>query len=153
MVVRGRAIPSDGDTLRVFGHARPIRLAGSDAPEATQQCWLANGSPWQCGAWARATLAELLSTGPVECRVLGRDRFDRDLATCSVGPLDLDSAMIERGAALAYRGPVPADRRAAQGRYRALEAGAAVARRGLHQGRFDHPQDYRRQDSGRRGAA
>jgi len=124
----------DGDTLRA-GSQR-IRLSGIDAPELAQTCRDARGQAWSCGAAARSRLAALVAQGGVTCTKRGEDRYGRMLATCSAaGIADIGEAMVRDGHALNY------------GRYTSGYAGAErearVARRGLWQGEFDNPEDWR----------
>lgn len=63
----GHAIAVSGNTLAIDG--RDIQIAGVVAPKADAVCRLQNGLPWNCGADARHVLAEILSTGPVTCRL------------------------------------------------------------------------------------
>ncbi len=86
----------DGDTLAI-GAAR-IRLFGIDAPERGQPC--RDGS--DCGAQARTYLETLIGGRPVSCREEDVDRYGRIVATCFVGDLDLNRAMVRGGHALPY---------------------------------------------------
>ncbi|ANU08451.1 thermonuclease family protein [Paraurantiacibacter namhicola] len=96
-VYSGSAVAVDGDTIRI-GEER-IRLVGIDAPEASQFCER-GGVQWQCGADAIALLEALLERGRIECRQIGRDIYQRVLATCSVGRLDLAGEMVGSGLAI-----------------------------------------------------
>jgi len=87
----GRADVIDGDTLRVAG--RTVRLLHIDAPETDQPG----------GAAATARLTKLTQGRRVACRREGTDAYDRDLAFCRVGELDLGVAMVAAGRAAAYR--------------------------------------------------
>ena len=129
----------DGDTLRVENplksDARRIRLSGIDAPELAQTCRDARGQTWSCGAAARAHLAALVAQG-VTCPGTGDDRYGRMLATCSAaGIADIGGAMVRDGYAVNY-GRYTAD-------YAGAERQARAARRGLWQGEFDNPEDWR----------
>ena len=113
----------DGDTLHVDG--KKIRLTGIDAPELSQTCRDAQAREWPCGQAAKARLIELVSRGEVACSARGRDRYGRTLALCSAG-----------GHAVDYR-RYSSD-------YLAAEREARAARRGLWQGGFENPEDWRR---------
>lgn len=124
----------DGDTLRAEGQR--IRLSGIDAPELAQTCRDARGRAWSCGAASHSRLAALVAQGGVTCAKRGEDRYGRMLATCSAnGVADIGEAMVRDGHALNY------------GRYTSDYAGpereARAARRGLWQGEFDNPEDWR----------
>lgn len=120
----------DGDTLRL-GTQR-VRLTGIDAPELDQTCTDAMGAQYACGTQAKAVLAGLVGGGEVSCVRSGRDRYGRTLATCTSAGRDLAEAMAEAGWAVAE-----ADHALA-----ALSARAAG--RGIWQGRFEDPAQWRR---------
>lgn len=124
---------TDGDSIRV-GSER-IRLHGIDAPELAQDCLDARGRAWACGQWARTQLREITRGKRLNCTRLDTDRFGRTIATCFAGGQDIAQAMVERGAAVAFR-RYGLD-------YVAAEEAARVARRGIWAGRFQHPDDWR----------
>ncbi len=119
----------DGDTLDVAGLR--IRLAGIDAPELQQTCGTPAGGTWSCGIAARQALRDL-AAGPVNCTPSGSDRYGRTLATCRSAGRDVAGALVEAGLALGGE------------TYRREEGAARAAGRGLWQGRFDTPADWRR---------
>jgi endonuclease YncB( thermonuclease family) len=121
----------DGDSLRAGGEN--IRLIGIDAPELRQTCRDAQGDEWLCGRAAKARLAALVSGGNVACAARGHDRYGRTLAVCSAaGVADLGAALVREGHAVDYGG------------YFSAEQEARQARRGLWDGTFERPQDWRR---------
>lgn len=98
-VVEGPGRVFDGDSLLVGGEQ--IRLEGIDAPELGQTCGSA-GREWDCGRVAAAALARLAGREPIRCAVLGRDRYDRMLATCSARGRELNAEMVRLGLAWAF---------------------------------------------------
>jgi endonuclease YncB( thermonuclease family) len=121
----------DGDSLRAG--KENIRLIGIDALELHQTCRDARGGDWACGREAKARLAALVSGGNVACTERGRDRYGRTLAVCQAdGIADLGAALVREGHAVDYGGYADAEREARQ------------ARRGLWDGSFERPQDWRR---------
>jgi endonuclease YncB( thermonuclease family) len=125
----------DGDSLRAG--EQNIRLIGIDAPERHQTCRDARNREWACGAAATARLGELVAHGKVACTPHGRDRYGRTLAVCAAGGIaDIGRTMVREGYAVNYSFD-------AQG-YAAEEDEARAAGRGLWQGAFERPQDYRR---------
>ena len=96
--VAGVASVIDGDTLEI--HGQRIRLHGIDAPESRQLCRL-DGKPWQCGKDAANALADKIARRPVSCEGLGRDRYKRIIARCTVAGEDLEKWMVANGLALA----------------------------------------------------
>ena len=128
----------DAETLRVNGEL--YRLAGIDAPEAGQHCVL-NGRLYPCGEIAKAGLMDLVAGASVTCRALagsaaaGSGADGAVPAHCFSDGYDLSEGMAYTGWAMAD----PLDGEA----YRALEADAAEAGRGLWRGSFVKPWDWR----------
>lgn len=135
----GRAHAVDGDTLDI-GDER-IRLIGIDAPEDGQTCQAA-GEEWRCGDAATATLATMIGMAEVRCEVYGRDRYQRALAVCYAGEVDLNGAMVRSGSALAW---YPEHSAVAGPSYAAEQATAKAARAGMWRGEFTPPWEWRRQ--------
>ena len=73
---------------------------------------------------------------PVTCTVRNVDRYGRFIAVCHQGGVDLNAWMVSAGHALAYR-RYNTD-------YIAQEATARADARGLWQGTFDVPWEWRR---------
>lgn len=127
----------DGDSLAVRSDdARlTIRLSGVDAVEYRQLCTRA-GKDWPCGWHARSALERLAEGGPLLCALSAKDRYGRTLATCRTAPvpngLDLGGEMVRLGWAVAIGDS-----------YIAEEWEARVARRGIWQGGFATPADWR----------
>lgn len=128
LVVAGETRVVDGDSLQVAG--REIRLAGIDAPEFRQTCLGPRGEE-PCGRKARDALVRLVGTGPIDCTVVDRDRYDRDVALCRIAGRDVNAEMVRQGHAVAY------------GRFETEEAEARTARRGVWATRFERPADWR----------
>ncbi|ADH62505.1 Excalibur domain protein [Allomeiothermus silvanus DSM 9946] len=133
--VVGRASVVDGDTLEIQGVR--IRLWGVDAVESSQTCLDAGGKPWPCGRRAALALSDFLGQRTVSCQRRDTDRYGRTVAVCRVGGVEINRWLVEQGWALAYLqygGRVYLDaQREAQG-----------ARRGVWQGSFQPPWEYRR---------
>lgn len=127
----------DGDSLivRLDGARVTIRLTGIDAVEYRQLCTRV-GVPWPCGREARQALERLAGRGPLHCTLTAKDRYDRTLASCRTAPfpkgVDLGAEMVRQGWAVA-----------SDTEYRGEEAGAEAARRGIWQGGFTAPADWR----------
>jgi endonuclease YncB( thermonuclease family) len=129
----GPARVIDGDTLSVAGTR--MRLVGIDAPEGPQGCQARDQRPYHCGLEAIQELARLIGTQAVHCRQAGWDaRWRGPLVVCQAGKTDLNREMVRSGWAIAYRG----------GDYQQEQSEARAARRGLWQGPFQPPEEWRR---------
>ncbi|MCW2307625.1 thermonuclease family protein [Rhodobium gokarnense] len=127
--VAGTPYVADGDSL-TFGDER-VRLLGIDAPELRQDCSNDAGA-YPCGRRARDALAELVNGGYVSCRISGRDRYDRGLGWCRRDGVLLNREMVRSGWATA------------DWRFLVEETEARLAGRGIWQGPFQSPRDWRR---------
>ena len=129
----GPVVVVDGDSLRLDG--RNVRLHGIDAPELHQSCQQANGNSYSCGRDAKAYLHKLIAGRNVDCTLVDVDRYDRDVAVCKAGDINLNSAIVSGGWALAYRrhslNYIKAERQARQ------------RQKGIWRGKFENPQDWR----------
>jgi endonuclease YncB( thermonuclease family) len=126
----GAARAIDGDSLRLAGEE--LRLQGLDAPESRQNCTDATGRSVDCGRASRRALEALLSRGLVTCDIGKIDRYGRGLAQCRQGETDINATLVREGHAVAYGG------------YRAEEAEAKAAGRGLWALQFERPETWRR---------
>jgi endonuclease YncB( thermonuclease family) len=123
----------DADTIEITGTR--IRLNGIDAPESSQLCQRANGTDYRCGQQASLALSDWIGRRTVRCTKTGIDRWQRVLARCAVGGVDMQDWLVRRGHALAYR-RYSSD-------YIAAEAVASAERAGVWQGQFDMPWEWR----------
>ena len=131
-VVAGFAQAIDGDSIRLDGH--DIRISGIDAPEPRQTC-LVHSDPYPCGDVASRALGNMVAGRLVTCRVSGRDRYGRRLASCETGGEDIGAVLVSRGFAVAY------------GRYESEEAGARRRKLELWSGSFERPSEWRKAHS------
>lgn len=121
----------DGDTLGADGER--LRIEGIDAPELSQVCKAADGSPYACGEEARRALIAIVSGRGFECSGTRRDRYGRLLVVCKRGLDDLGDLLVRTGSVVA------------DGRYLASETEARRAGEGIWRGDFERPADWRRQ--------
>jgi endonuclease YncB( thermonuclease family) len=140
--VSGTPLVLDGDTIDINGVR--VRLFGIDAPERGQLCERADGSRYDCGQKARESLLAAIDNGAVRCTRRDVDPYGRMVAVCSNRQGDLGAMLVEEGAALAYRHY--------SNDYVDEEAKAQAARRGLWQGRFEAPWDYRHNGSAKKAS-
>ena len=138
----GDFIAVDGDSLRKGN--QDYRLHAIDAPELHQMCEDGSGATYPCGRQAQAALRRLVSSGSVTCRVIENDRYGRLVAICRAGKIDINDEMVRQGWALAYR-QHGLD-------YIGAEAEAKAGRRGIWQGRFEMPEDWRAGHRARTGS-
>lgn len=76
-------------------------------------------------------MARLLAGGPVVCQPDGYDQYGRVLATCRVGAQDLGATLVGEGLAVS------------SGDYGREEASAKAARKGIWDGGFEQPRQWR----------
>jgi endonuclease YncB( thermonuclease family) len=127
----------DGDTLAIG--ATKVRLEGIDAPETDQVCLNANGAHWACGIDARDQLVAHIAGRDIDCSSHGTDVYRRTLAICYLAGEDLNGWLVQHGWALAYVKYSSA--------YRQIEEDARVNQRGLWQGAFIAPWDWRHRNN------
>jgi endonuclease YncB( thermonuclease family) len=140
--IEGKVTVVDGDTLRMGDHT--VRLWGVDAPAAQQICQL-DGKPWACGDASRAALAGYVANRRVHCDVIGNDDAttadaSARVARCRIGHKELNGWLVQEGWAL----DTPKFDTARE--YTHLQNDAALARRGLWQGQFVEPWEWRVDD-------
>ena len=96
----GKAKVIDGDTIHI--NKNKIRLHAIDAPETNQTC-KKNSKNWNCGVESTNFLKDLIDNNKIECITKGKDRYNRFIGVCYKDNLDLNSAMVLNGWAIAYR--------------------------------------------------
>ena len=124
----GQARALDGDSLRIGNDE--LRLWGIDAPEFKQECKGAQGK-YLCGREAQKQLRVLIENSVLSCKGLGRDKYDRLLAVCRKGNIDINAELVRNGFAYAYGG------------YQSEENQAKRAKRGVWAGNNERPKAYR----------
>lgn len=127
----------DGDTLAIG--ATKVRLEGIDAPETDQVCLNANGVHWACGIDARDQLMTHIAVREINCISHGTDAYRRTLATCYLAGENLNGWLVQQGWALAYVKYSSA--------YRQVEEDARANQRGIWQGAFIAPWDWRHRNN------
>ena len=124
----------DGDTLYLNG--TKIRLHGIDAPETRQECQDKDDASYLCGEASTEALRALVGSQPVRCENDKKDKYNRVLAVCYAGNINLNAETVRQGWALAYR-------RYSED-YVSAEDEAQAAKRGMWVGEFDKPWEWRR---------
>nr|WP_192359626.1 thermonuclease family protein [Mesorhizobium mediterraneum] len=134
--LEGRASVIDGDTVEIAGQR--IRFSGIDAPESRQYCSDAKGFDYPCGRRAAQALDEFLAASrPLQCSFVDRDRYSRLVGNCDrADGRSVQRWLVEQGFALDWP-------RYSNGAFAAEQVSAKAAHRGVWQGRFDQPWDWR----------
>ena len=127
----------DGDTLAIG--ATKVRLEGIDAPETDQYCINATGVRWTCGIEARDKLVAHVAGREITCTSSGIDAYKRTLGACRLNGEDLNRWMVQEGWALAYVKYSSV--------YIGAEEDARTHQRGLWQGAFIAPWDWRHRNT------
>lgn len=92
----------DGDSI-VIDNIK-VRLQGIDAPELKQRCNnKVTHKLYACGEGSKSYLITLINYNTVKCLKEGIDRYNRVLAYCYVGEINLNKEMVSSGNAVAYR--------------------------------------------------
>lgn len=126
---------SDGDSFAIG--KRRLRLEDIDAPELDQNCTAANGQSWPCGKAAKASLEKLLLSPGLTCATGVADQFGRGIATCAVaGMPDIGAEQVRVGMAVSHE-------YMAMRRYGTEEDEARTEKRGIWQGEFTLPSEWR----------
>ena len=91
----------DGDTIIL--NSEKIRFYGIDTPEIKQTCTDNYGHTYSCGIRAKLELEKIIGSRKVSCIKKTKDRYKRFISICYVDENDINSLMVKRGWALAYR--------------------------------------------------
>lgn len=118
---------SDGDSGRCVtadGERHRVRLAGIDAGEVSPftRC-RQRPNVWACSTVARTTAAQAtsrarqLTANGARCTLTDRDRYQRNVAVCTVNGRDLGGILVREGLAISepnYGDPYRAEEQEAQ---------------------------------------
>ena len=124
----------DGDTIIL--NSEKIRLYGIDTPEIKQTCTDNYGHTYLCGVKAKLELEKIIGSRKVSCIKKTKDRYKRSISICYVDENDINSLMVKRGWALAYR--------KYSKKYVKDEAIAKLNDAGMWSGKFIAPWKWRR---------
>ena len=123
----------DGDTIYIY--SIKIRLKDIDAPEMKQKC-KRNKVDYFCGVESKNQLKKKIDKSKIKCISSGKDRYNRYLATCFRGNINLNKWMVKNGFAVAYRRYSKS--------YVADENFAKEEKLGLWRGTFVKPEKWRK---------
>lgn len=127
----------NGDTISIGG--KYIKFFGVDAAVANQTCADKNGRSYKCGQEAATWLKSWITDYDVECRIVKRDAKGNMMGVCFLGEYDIGAAIVNAGWAVA-------DTRITD-IYLPYQQQAQSNRRGLWQGQFYMPSDWRKLQS------
>lgn len=132
----GRATVIDGDTIEISGQR--VRFNGIDAPESKQSCKNSKGKPYACGRVAANALDKFLSASrPVSCQFVEWDQYGRFVGNCArADGKSVQEWLVQNGHALDWP-------RYSSGAFAAQEATAKALKRGVWQGDFQRPWEWR----------
>ncbi len=140
--ISGNAKIIDGDTIKI--NSKKIRLHGIDAPEFKQMCkkpyltiiFLTFTKDYPCGKISTQKLQKKINNKVITCKILDIDRYKRLIGECYKRNLNLNSWLVSNGYAVAYR--------KYSKKYISNEINAKNEKKGLWQGKFEMPWEFRR---------
>ena len=140
--ISGNAKIIDGDTIKI--NSKKIRLHGIDAPEFNQMCkkpyltiiFFTFTKDYPCGKISTQKLQKKINNKAITCKILDIDRYNRLIGECYKRNLNLNSWLVSNGYAVAYR--------KYSKKYISNEINAKNEKKGLWQGKFEMPWDFRR---------
>ena len=140
--ISGNAQIIDGDTIKI--NSKKIRLYGIDAPEFMQMCkkpylkiiFFTFTKDYPCGKISTQKLQKKINNKVITCKILDIDRYKRLIGECYKRNLNLNSWLVSNGYAVAYR--------KYSKKYISNEINAKNEKKGLWQGKFEMPWDFRR---------
>ena len=140
--ISGNAQIIDGDTIKI--NSKKIRLHGIDAPEFKQKCkkpyltiiFFTFTKDYPCGKISTQKLQKKINNKVITCKILDVDRYKRFIGECYKRNLNLNSWLVSNGYAVAYR--------KYSKKYISNEINAKNEKKGLWQGKFEMPWDFRR---------
>lgn len=124
-LIAGIPAVHDGDTYRINGTR--VRLWGVDSPELDQTC--RRPETYACGVTARDALIAWVAGREMACTPTGGKSYDRVVAWCEVGGIDVGAWLVSNGWACDW--PQYSD-----GAYADEQREAAAADRGIWSGPF-----------------
>ena len=140
--ISGNAQIVDGDTIKI--NSKRIRLYGIDAPEIKQMCkkpyltiiFFTFTKDYPCGKISTQKLEKKINNKVITCKILDIDRYKRLIGECFKRNLNLNSWLVSNGYAVAYR--------KYSKKYISNEINAKNEKKGIWQGKFEMPWDFRR---------
>ena len=140
--VTGYAKVTDGDTIKI--DTFKIRLDGIDAPEKKQKCKRPNFTifmftfyeDYSCGQKSTEALIKKINDQKITCKIFDVDYFKRLIGECYKRKTNLNAWLVSNGHAVAFR--------KYSKKYVSEEILAKQEKKGMWQGKFEMPWDYRK---------
>ena len=142
--ISGYAKITDGDTIKI--DTFKIRLDGIDAPEKKQLCQkpyltiiiFTFFEDYPCGLKSTEALKKKINNQKVTCKISDIDYFKRLIGECYKRKVNLNSWLVLNGHAFAFR--------KYSKKYVSQELQAKENKKGMWQGKFEYPWDYRKKN-------
>ena len=119
-----------------------LKLYAIDGPDPGQTCKDSRGQNYPCGMMSKEALERLVLGKRVICTPVGSDGVHNYIVTCRIGQEDVGAAMVLSGWALADR--------ATSAAYIPYEKEANMAHKGLWEGKFEAPWNWRKKKKGKK---
>ena len=140
--ISGNAQIIDGDTIKI--NSKKIRLHGIDSPKLKQMCkkpyltiiFFTFTKDYPCGKISTQKLQKKINNKVITCKILDVDRYKRFIGECYKRNLNLNSWLVSNGYAVAYR--------KYSKKYISNEINAKNEKKGIWQGKFEMPWEFRR---------
>ena len=140
--ISGIPVITDGDTIKIFD--KRIRFHGIDAPEKKQLCKkpflnimiFTFHEDYSCGQKSTEALIKKINNQKITCKISDVDYFKRLIGECYKRKTNLNSWMVSNGYAVAFR--------KYSKKYVSEEILAKQEKKGMWQGKFEMPWDYRK---------
>ena len=140
--ISGNAKIIDGDTIKI--NSKKIRLYGIDAPEKKQTCKrpyleifiFIFYEDYSCGQKSTEALIKKINNQKITCQIFDIDYFKRLIGECYKRKINLNAWLVSNGHAVAFR--------KYSKKYISNETIAKQEKKGLWQGKFEMPWDYRK---------
>ena len=140
--ITGHAKVTDGDTIKI--NTFKIRLNGIDAPEKKQKCKRAYleifififYEDYSCGQKSTEALIKKINNQKITCKISNVDYFKRLIGECYKRKINLNAWLVSNGHAVAFR--------KYSKKYVSHETLAKQEKKGIWQGKFEMPWDYRK---------
>ena len=140
--ITGHAEVTDGDTIKI--NTFKIRLNGIDAPEKKQKCKrpyleifiFIFYEDYSCGQKSTEALIKKINNQKITCKISNVDYFKRLIGECYKRKINLNAWLVSNGHAVAFR--------KYSKKYVSHETLAKQEKKGMWQGKFEMPWDYRK---------